>query len=53
MAIFLYFNACISTRAVHQRLRFNSQVKRCAPPKTKIRIPLINSAPGKNCLAGK
>jgi len=53
MAIFLHFNACGSTCAVHQRLQFNSQDKRCTPAKTKIRFPLINSAPGKNCLAGK
>jgi hypothetical protein len=52
MAIFLHFNLSYSTRAVHQRVPFNAR-KRCAPPKTKIRIPLINSAPGKNCLAGK
>jgi hypothetical protein len=53
MAIFLHFDACISIRAVHQRLPFNSQDKGRAATKTRIRIPLINSAPGKNCLAGK
>jgi hypothetical protein len=51
MAIFLYFNACI------QRVHFNPRIQRaesvCRAHQTKIRIPLINSAPGKNCLAGK